>query len=564
MQKYDTHRKQNTTVRTATPGRDTLAAAPMPVLTRPMPARRVDLPDAMREKMEGAFGMDFSSVRLYESQSVDDMGANAFAQGDRITFAPGKLNFQSSTGQALLGHELSHITSQARGESRGRGLLNDASLEAKADREGAMAAAGETIYSGAATGAPLAASGAPVQASWKNALEGWKYGTGVWGLLSDADTFANGSFSSENSEPTTFTGIDENHREENRKKNVAKGAIGATIGAVNTGISALDTGKKYYGGDVTGSIAGTLDTIAALGDTGAGVAGAVNSGVYQTEKALGLGEYAGKTTADEIKENKKTAKGIKTGTSITGIVTNGLRTISGLTSAIGGKVAQHRLGSLLGGNPTFTNDANDDSTTPEMRNAIKQAKRNSRVNMWSGLTKSLGSGLKSIGTGISGFVDSGTGLAVGQSLSLAGDLVGLFNTWNTGRMKKNAQKETLREAGLDAAIQAKIAAERDRIVNAGGSFTDADRKAAKQAAKQDFARRKGIDGMLQGGLSRSSLYAALSKKRADTMVDIAEDHDAADGGVPVDETAGKAISAMGIHAGSAKRKKAGVLAKLLG
>ena len=39
--------------------------------------RRVDLPDAMREKMEHAFGADLSSVRLYESQTVADAGAGA-------------------------------------------------------------------------------------------------------------------------------------------------------------------------------------------------------------------------------------------------------------------------------------------------------------------------------------------------------------------------------------------------------------------------------------------------------------------------------------------------------
>ena len=44
--------------------------------------------------------------------------AEAVAQGSNIAFAPGKLDFSSTRAQALLGHEISHAASQARGESR--------------------------------------------------------------------------------------------------------------------------------------------------------------------------------------------------------------------------------------------------------------------------------------------------------------------------------------------------------------------------------------------------------------------------------------------------------------
>ncbi len=117
------------------------AAAP----TQEQMGHRVDLPDAMREKMENAFGADLSAVKLYESQTVADAGANAVAQGSSIAFAPGMLDFSSFGGQALLGHEISHVVSQARGEVTGGGFLNDAALEARADREGAMAAAGQQV-----------------------------------------------------------------------------------------------------------------------------------------------------------------------------------------------------------------------------------------------------------------------------------------------------------------------------------------------------------------------------------------------------------------------------------
>ena len=131
------------------------AAAP----TREQMGHRVDLPDAMREKMENAFGADLSAVKLYESAAVRDAGAEAVTQGSSIAFAPGMLDFTSYGGQALLGHEISHVVSQARGEVTGSGFLNDHALEARADREGAMAAAGQQIA--APTSAMSSVSAAP-------------------------------------------------------------------------------------------------------------------------------------------------------------------------------------------------------------------------------------------------------------------------------------------------------------------------------------------------------------------------------------------------------------------
>ena len=117
--------------------------------------------------MESAFGADLSAVKLYESDAVAEAGANAVTRGANIAFAPGMLDFTSYGGQALLGHELSHVVSQARGEVSGGGFLNDASLEARADREGAMAAAGQTVSmpTAAMSGVSAAAASGPMQAN---------------------------------------------------------------------------------------------------------------------------------------------------------------------------------------------------------------------------------------------------------------------------------------------------------------------------------------------------------------------------------------------------------------
>ncbi len=127
-------------------------------------SHQVDMPTVMREKMEGAFGMDLSSVKLYENKAVGDAGAEAVTKGSSITFAPGKLNFSSTKGQELLGHEMSHVASQARGEVRGSGFLNDSALEAKADMEGFKAARGESVASGALSNASAVSAAGPMQA----------------------------------------------------------------------------------------------------------------------------------------------------------------------------------------------------------------------------------------------------------------------------------------------------------------------------------------------------------------------------------------------------------------
>ena len=148
-------------------------SVPMSALGGPSsasPERQIELPDAMRARMEASFGADLSGVKLYEDRRVAENGANAVAQGERIAFAPGMADFSRRSGMELLGHELSHVVSQRRGEARGGGLLNDGALEARADREGAMAAAGQQI---AMPSAPMSSSAAapaagPMQAKKKS------------------------------------------------------------------------------------------------------------------------------------------------------------------------------------------------------------------------------------------------------------------------------------------------------------------------------------------------------------------------------------------------------------
>ena len=167
------------------------------------------MPTVMREKMEDSFGMDLSAVKLYENKAVGKAGAEAVAQGSKIAFAPGKLDFSSIRGQSLLGHEISHVASQVRGEVKGSGLVNDSALEARADREGLMAARGESItegYGGASaplSNASAASAAGPMQAkSGKRNQEiieeeepenesQWKNKDGSMKLINDEDSHLN-------------------------------------------------------------------------------------------------------------------------------------------------------------------------------------------------------------------------------------------------------------------------------------------------------------------------------------------------------------------------------------
>lgn len=108
-------------------------------------AQKRALPDGVRAKMETSLGSDFSGVNIIESPVVGQLGMEAVARGNEIAFDSGRFDPSSRTGQELLGHELSHVASQARGQMRGSGLLENDALERQADVQGAMAAQGEAL-----------------------------------------------------------------------------------------------------------------------------------------------------------------------------------------------------------------------------------------------------------------------------------------------------------------------------------------------------------------------------------------------------------------------------------
>jgi len=66
------------------------------------------LPDPVQKKMEAFFNTSFADVRVHVGPEPSSIGALAFTHGTDLYFAPGQYNPQSSQGQQLLGHELTH------------------------------------------------------------------------------------------------------------------------------------------------------------------------------------------------------------------------------------------------------------------------------------------------------------------------------------------------------------------------------------------------------------------------------------------------------------------------
>ncbi|PLX14912.1 MAG: hypothetical protein C0599_17965 [Salinivirgaceae bacterium] len=141
------------------------------------------LPGKVQKKMENSFGADFSNVKVHPNSSkASQLKAQAFTQGNNIHFAPGKYNPESQSGQALIGHELTHVEQQRAGkvkpttQAKGYAINDDASLEKEADQKGAMAAKGQVVNEKAkSTQLKSNDSSQPVQRSlWSKIKKGAK------------------------------------------------------------------------------------------------------------------------------------------------------------------------------------------------------------------------------------------------------------------------------------------------------------------------------------------------------------------------------------------------------
>jgi outer membrane protein OmpA-like peptidoglycan-associated protein len=116
------------------------------------------LPQALARELGARFGADFQHVRVHHdaasARAAQVMGAQAFTQGNDITFAPGRYNPASSAGRELLAHELAHVLQQRRA-----GVSTD--TEARADRAASAVAAGRYVSASTLGSAPVGVQAKP-------------------------------------------------------------------------------------------------------------------------------------------------------------------------------------------------------------------------------------------------------------------------------------------------------------------------------------------------------------------------------------------------------------------
>ncbi len=96
------------------------------------------LDDSTRARMEGAFGADFSSVRLHTggaaSDSAKSVQAHAYTVGDNVVFQSGKYDPGSDSGQRMLAHELTHVVQQRSGPVDGTPAAGGIKVSDPSDR----------------------------------------------------------------------------------------------------------------------------------------------------------------------------------------------------------------------------------------------------------------------------------------------------------------------------------------------------------------------------------------------------------------------------------------------
>ncbi len=104
------------------------------------------LPEPVQKKMEAFFNTSFADVRVHVGHEAPSIGALAFTHGTDLYFAPGQYNPQSTQGQQLLGHELTHVLQQRAMRVRNPlgaaiAVVQNPALVAEAERMGLRAAA---------------------------------------------------------------------------------------------------------------------------------------------------------------------------------------------------------------------------------------------------------------------------------------------------------------------------------------------------------------------------------------------------------------------------------------
>ena len=100
------------------------------------------MPEGLRNMMESGFGQDFSQVRLHTDNEAASMSssihAKAFTLGNDIYFNQGQYSPNTSEGQRLVAHELTHVV-------QGTGKVGRAPQATESEEQGASTTAGDVV-----------------------------------------------------------------------------------------------------------------------------------------------------------------------------------------------------------------------------------------------------------------------------------------------------------------------------------------------------------------------------------------------------------------------------------
>lgn len=106
----------------------------------------VPIPYATRFAMERAFNHDFADVRVHTdtraAKEASGLGAQAFTEGAHILFGRGEYHPETSSGQHLLAHELTHVVQQRASGRRLASVPSAGTENGNHEREATVAADG--------------------------------------------------------------------------------------------------------------------------------------------------------------------------------------------------------------------------------------------------------------------------------------------------------------------------------------------------------------------------------------------------------------------------------------
>jgi|GEM_PF-2089789 len=107
------------------------------------------LEGGIKQRMQSAFGADFSGVRVHSDfaaqEASDRLDARAFTIGSDIAFGPGEYQPGTPVGDALIAHELAHVVQQQSSDVPGAPMTKSDAQSSALEEEADISAVGAVV-----------------------------------------------------------------------------------------------------------------------------------------------------------------------------------------------------------------------------------------------------------------------------------------------------------------------------------------------------------------------------------------------------------------------------------